>query len=112
MDANTEDTVSISLQFADGSIGTIHYFANGPKSFPKERLEVFAQGRALKLDIYRKLSGFGWPGFRKMNLLRQDKGQKACARVFIDAVAGRATVPIPVDEIFEVSRVSIEIARG
>jgi predicted dehydrogenase len=112
MDANTEDTVSISLQFADGSIGAVHYFANGPKSFPKERLEVFAQGRVLQLDNYRKLTGFGWPGFGKMNLWRQDKGQKACARAFVEAVEGRAAVPIAVDEVFEVTRVSIELAKG
>jgi predicted dehydrogenase/threonine dehydrogenase-like Zn-dependent dehydrogenase len=112
MDANTEDTVSISLQFADGSIGAVHYFANGPKSFPKERLEVFAQGRVLQLDNYRKLTGFGWPGFGKMNLWRQDKGQKACARAFVEAVEGRAAVPIAVDEVFEVTRVSIKLAKG
>jgi predicted dehydrogenase len=112
MDANTEDTVSISLQFADGSIGAVHYFANGPKSFPKERLEVFAQGSVLQLDNYRKLTGFGWPSFKKMNLWRQDKGQKACAKAFVDAVEGHASVPIGAEEIFEVTRVTIELAEG
>ena len=111
MDADTEDTVSINLKFANGSIGTIHYFANGPKSFPKERLEVFAQNRVLQLDNYRKLVGFGWPGFKKMNLWQQDKGQKACAKAFVDAVEGHAATPIAVDEIFEVARVSIELAE-
>ena len=65
-------TLSIQLRFADGSIGTVHYFANGPKSFPKERLEVFAAGRVLQLDYFRKLTGYGWPGFSKMNLWCQD----------------------------------------
>ena len=111
MEATTDDTVSISLQFTDGSIGAIHYFANGPKSFPKERLEVFAQGRVLQLDNYRKLVGFGWPGFEKMNLWRQDKGQKACAKAFVDAVEGYVAAPIAVDEIFEVTRVIIELAE-
>ncbi|MFM8732862.1 MAG: Gfo/Idh/MocA family oxidoreductase, partial [Phycisphaerales bacterium] len=73
MDAGTGDTASIQLSFRDGSIGTVHYFANGTKAFPKERLEVFAAGRVLQLDNFRKLRGFGWPGFRKMNLWRQDK---------------------------------------
>lgn len=112
MDTCTEDTVSISLQFADGSIGVINYFANGPKSFPKERLEVFAQGRVLQIDNYRKLIGFGWPGFKRMNLWRQDKGQNTCAKAFVNAVEGRAPVPIEVEEIFEVTRVSIELAGG
>ncbi len=57
LDSQTRDTVSIQLKFADGSIGTIHYFANGSKRFPKERLEVFAGGRILQLNNFRKLAG-------------------------------------------------------
>ncbi len=111
MEAKTSDTVSIQLKFADGSIGSLHYLANGDKSFPKERLEVFVAGRVLQLDNYRKLRGFGWPGFRSMNLWRQDKGQKACAAAFVHSVEQGAPTPIPFDEILEVSRVTIEVAR-
>jgi predicted dehydrogenase len=111
MDAPTNDTVTISLRFVDGSIGTVHYFANGTKSFPKERLEVFAGGRVLQLDNYRKLTGFGWPGFKKMNLWRQDKGQKVCAKAFVDAVSTGGVAPIPIEEVMEVSRISIEIGQ-
>ena len=107
----TRDKVSISLSFSDGSFGTVHYLANGNKSFPKERLEVFCAGRVLQLDNFRKLRGFGWPGFKKMNLRRQDKGQKACAAAFLDAIREGAGTPIPFEEIIEVSRVSIEIAN-
>jgi len=111
MDATTQDTVTLQLSFGNGSIGTIHYFSNGSKSFPKERLEVFAAGGVLQLDNYRRLTGFGWPGFKKMNLWRQDKGQKACAKAFVDAVEGMSEVPIPAEEIFEVSRIAIELAQ-
>jgi len=110
MDTQTHDSVSISLGFEDGSIGTVHYLANGSKAFPKERLEVFAAGRVLQLDNFRKLRGFGWPGFSKMNLWRQDKGQKACAAEFIKSIAQGGPAPIPFDEIVEVARVSIEVA--
>ena len=111
MDSATQDTVTLQLAFEDGSIGTIHYFANGSKAFPKERLEVFAAGRVLQLNNFRKLTGFGWPGFSKMNLWRQDKGQKACAKAFVDAVQQGLPSPIPAAEILEVSRVSIETAQ-
>lgn len=110
MDSGTADTASIQLAFADGSIGTIHYFANGSKAFPKERLEVFAGGRVLQLDNYRKLRGFGWPGFSSMNVWRQDKGQAACAAAYVHAVEQGRPTPIPFDEIVEVSRVAIQIA--
>ena len=111
MDAITHDTVTLQLTFVDGSIGTVHYFANGSKLFPKERLEIFAAGGVLQLDNYRKLTGFGWPGFTKMNLFRQDKGQKACAKAFVDAVAQGGVAPIPFCEVMEVSRISIELAN-
>ncbi|NOX50257.1 MAG: zinc-binding dehydrogenase [Gammaproteobacteria bacterium] len=107
----TSDKVSISLSFADGSFGTVHYLANGSKKFPKERLEVFCGGGILQLDNFRKLKGFGWKGFRSMNLRRQDKG--VCAQAFLDAVRNGGGSPIPFEEIIEVSRISVEItSRG
>ena len=106
------DTVTLTLRFADGSMGTVHYLANGHKSFPKERLEVFCSGRILQLDNFRKLKGFGWPGFAKMNLWRQDKGQKDCAAAFVRAVESGGEAPIAFDELVEVSRVTIQIAEA
>jgi len=102
--------VTLQLAFADGSIGTVHYLANGSKAFPKERLEVFCAGRVLQLDNFRRLHGFGWPGFGKMNLWRQDKGQRACAAAFVRAIQAGGPAPIPFDEIVEVSRLSIELS--
>ena len=111
MDILTKDTASIQLSFEDGSIGTIHYYSNGSKNFPKERLEVFARGGILQLNNYQKLIGYNWPGFKKMNLWNQDKGQKACAKAFIDAISNGNISPIPIEEIFEVSRISIKLAN-
>jgi len=105
-----EDKMSFTLRFADGSFGTVHYLANGHKSFPKERLEVFCAGRVLQLDNFRSLKGFGWPGFKKMNLWRQDKGQAACASAFVEAIRQGGPSPIPFKELLEVSKVTIEIA--
>jgi predicted dehydrogenase len=105
-----DDKSVISLQFEDGSIGTIQYFANGGKRFPKERLEVFAGDAVLQLDNYRVLRGFAWPGFRKKSLWMQDKGQDACVKAFLDAICNGNEVPIPLEQIWEVSRLSVEIA--
>ena len=110
-----EDKSSITLVLADGSWGAIHYLANGHPAVPKERIEVYCAGRVLQLDNFRRLTGYGWPGFRKMNLRRQDKGQGACAQAFVDAVKGGGTAPIPVEQVLEVSRVAVklgEAARG
>ena len=110
MESPTNDTVTMQLRFANGSLGTIHYFSNGSKAFPKERLEVFAAGRVLQLDNFRKLAGFGWPGFSGMKLWHQDKGQKECVRHFMYALASGGPSPIPWEDVLEVSRISIEIA--
>jgi predicted dehydrogenase/threonine dehydrogenase-like Zn-dependent dehydrogenase len=110
--AVADDKASFTLRFADGSFGTILYLANGHKSFPKERLEVFAAGRVLQLDNFRKLRGFGWPGFQTMNLWRQDKGQRACAAAFVEAVQQGGESPIPFAELMEVSRVTVEVAEA
>jgi predicted dehydrogenase/threonine dehydrogenase-like Zn-dependent dehydrogenase len=112
MRAPTGDTATITLGFADGSIGTIHYFANGSRAFPKERIEVFCSGRILQLDNFRKLRGYGWPGFARMNLWRQDKGQRACAQAFLQAAAGASGSPIAPDELFEVARVTIAVRQA
>lgn len=107
----TEDKALISLSFEDGSMGSIHYFANGGKSFPKERIEVFCDNAVLQLDNFRKLRGFGWKGFNKMSTWSQDKGQKNCVDAFMESVREGKENPIPHNEIFEVARVSVDIAE-
>jgi len=106
-----EDKASMTFGFEDGSFGTIFYLANGASSFPKERIEIFTAGRVLQLDNFRKLKGFGWPGFNKMNLWRQDKGQEACAAAFVESIRQGQPTPIPADEIFEVARVTLQVAE-
>lgn len=106
------DTASLSLRFGDGSIATILYLANGSKAFPKERLEVFAGGRILQIDDFKTLYGFGWKGFKKMALWRQDKGQAACAAAFLNAIRSGAPCPIEFEEIIEVARVTIELDKA
>ena len=106
-----EDKALISLTFQDGSMGSIHYFANGGKSFPKERIEIFCDNAVLQLDNFRKLRGFGWQGFNKMNLWAQDKGQENCVAAFMESVREGKKNPIPQDEIFEIARVSVDIAE-
>lgn len=106
----TEDKAVITLGFADGSFGTVHYLANGGSAFPKERIEVFAAGRTLQIDNFIKLRGFNWPGFSKQALWRQDKGQEACAAAFLTAVSTGGPPPIAPEELFEVARATIEAA--
>ena len=107
-----EDVATITLAFADGSVGTIHYFANGSVRFPKERIEAFCGGRILQIDNFRRLRGFGWPGFKPLRLWRQDKGQLACVKTFLDAVRNARPAPIALGELLEVSRVTLALGEA
>jgi predicted dehydrogenase len=98
-----QDKMMILLEFADGSIGAVHYLANGSKSFPKERVEVFSEGRVLVLDNFQVLTGYGWKGFKRQRLWRQDKGHKAEVAAFIERVMGGGPPLIPWHELEEVT---------
>jgi predicted dehydrogenase len=100
----SRDSATVSLGFADGSTAEIQYLANGAPSFPKERIEVFTQGRILQNDNFRVLRAYGWPGQRTVRLRTQDKGHRAALGAFLAATTGRGPVPVPLDEVIEVSR--------
>lgn len=110
MNEGIRDTATINLSFANGSIGTIHYFCNGHPSFPKERIQIFQGGRVIEIDNFRQSSGFGTKALAGARRFRQDKGQIGCASAFVKAISERGASPIPFDEIIEVSRVSVELA--
>jgi predicted dehydrogenase/threonine dehydrogenase-like Zn-dependent dehydrogenase len=102
-----DDKVNLMLEFEDGSIGTIHYLANGHRSFPKERLEVYCGGAILQLDNFRRLRSFGWPRFSGNSFWRQDKGQRQCIAAFVGAIAGGRPSPIPFNELVEVAEATL-----
>lgn len=102
-----EDKMTITLKFEDGSLGTVHYFANGSAQYPKERVEVFSEGRILYLDNFRVLKGYQWPGFRNMRLWQQDKGHQQELRAFVKAIQEKNIQLIPWEELEEVTLASI-----
>ena len=103
------DIFSINILFENGSIGTVHYFSNGNKSYPKEKLEVYCNGKVFLLDNFRKLKAWGLPGFITEKSLSQDKGHMACTKAFIDAVGSEQQSPIPFNQIYEVQNEMINL---
>ena len=69
---------------------------------------MFCRGAVIELDNFRKMTGYGWPGFRKMNLRRQDKGNSACVAAFVQAIEQGLPSPIAFDEIVEVTRATFD----
>lgn len=102
-----EDGTLINLKFKDGSIGSLHYLTNGSSSFPKERIEIYSNGKILQINNFRNLIGFGWKNFKFMRLWKQNKGNSECVEAFLNAIKFGTETPISFDEIYEVSRVSI-----
>lgn len=102
----SSDKMTINLEFEDGSLGAVHYFANGSKTFPKERVEVFSEGRVFQLDNFRKLniSGeklinrFSMSHF-KPNFSGQDKGHEAGFIAFLKSIRDGEDCPISFEEI-------------
>lgn len=107
-----DDKMSIALGFDDGSVGTVNYFANGSKSYPKETLEVFSEGRVLRLENFRVLTGYGFRGFTKLKTWRQDKGHEAEFRAFIGRAAEGGAPLIPLADLVNVTRASFAAVRS
>jgi polar amino acid transport system substrate-binding protein len=93
-----EDDLTVIISFEDGSIGTVLYFNSGDRVIPKERVEVFGDGKTAILDDFRKLTVARNGKLTVSKISQQDKGQKEEMQAFADAVLGRRSLPVPLDE--------------
>ncbi|MGI6417593.1 MAG: bi-domain-containing oxidoreductase [Thermoguttaceae bacterium] len=100
------DTVNINLQFADGSIGAVCYFANGSKEVAKEYLEVHQSGVTAILHDYRELAIYASGRPERKKLFSQDKGQAAMVKEFIDRVRVGGAPLIPFVDIERVTQLT------
>ncbi|MBN1230825.1 MAG: bi-domain-containing oxidoreductase [Anaerolineales bacterium] len=106
-----QDNFVLTMKFPDGSLGTVTYLANGDKSYPKERVEVFSGSRIAILDDFRSLET-SYRGKRKTvkSPLGQDKGHKQAWQEFCSAINKGEGAPIPYDQLVGVTRLTIEAA--
>lgn len=96
----SNDNAECSLQFGEGSLGTISYLANGDQSYSKERIEVFGGGSVAVLEDFRRLELIRHGTKRTFrSLLRQDKGHRAEWKAFAEAIQNGSACPIPFEEI-------------
>jgi predicted dehydrogenase len=109
----SDDNLIAILRFADGSIGTITYAANGDKSFSKERVEVFVQGRVAVLDDYRVLRTIR-DGKHKIvkSRLRVDKGHRDEWKAFANAIRRGERSPISLKELLNSTLATLALVRA
>lgn len=98
------DTLQVSLSYANGSIGCIHYFANGSRLVRKEYIEVYQNGVTAINDDFRRISVQGRRPLKRLRLKGQDKGQAAEVRAFLQAARRRDQSVMPVEEILATCR--------
>ncbi len=103
--AENTDNASILLKYKNGSTGVINYFANGSKAYSKERVEIYSQNRTIIIDNFRKSEYFG---FKSSGLSKtQDKGHQEQFRLFVERLKNGGNPIIPLEQIFNTSRVAI-----
>ena len=98
-----EDNVSMTFSFPDGSLGVVDYLANGDKSFPKERVEVFCGGQIGILNDYVSLTTVK-DGRKREKRMAQDKGWRNEMQVFAHAIREGGQPPIPYGQLLGVTR--------
>jgi predicted dehydrogenase/threonine dehydrogenase-like Zn-dependent dehydrogenase len=104
-----EDSVFITLQFADGSNGVIAYLAEGDASLPKERIEIFGAGKTFVIEDFRSASLYAAGREQKQRQPRQDKGQGEQARAVTRVVSEGKSAPITLPELEATSRATYRI---
>jgi predicted dehydrogenase/threonine dehydrogenase-like Zn-dependent dehydrogenase len=104
-----EDSVFVTVAFADGSAGSINYLSEGDASLAKERVEIFGGGQTFIIDDFR--AGVLQRGGReeRIKLPRQDKGQLGMLRAVCAMVTGGRPAPVPVEELAATTRATFRI---
>lgn len=108
---NNNDTINMQISFANGSIGVVSYYANGPKSLPKEYIEVFHAGSAAILDNFKKMKIFGKKEVKK-SLFNQDKGQALMVSAFVNSIINGTPSPITFEEISAVTKTCFAVLES
>ena len=103
------DNFVAAMGYADGSVCTLTYTSLGPKTgMGKEYIEIFCDGDAYVLDDFKKVTKAS-DGSVLWQSGEVDKGHREELSQFGDAIASSGASPIPVDELFETTALSLRI---
>ena len=104
-----DDSVFVTLKFADGSNGTIAYLAEGDRALPKERVEIFGGGRSFVIEDFRAAAGYSGGRETRSRLRAQDKGQREEVRAVCAALRRGGPAPIPLADLANSTRATFRI---
>jgi predicted dehydrogenase/threonine dehydrogenase-like Zn-dependent dehydrogenase len=107
----SNDNKSIILEYEDGSLATLEYFAVGSKEFPKEFLEVHFDEKSIIVDDYKYIKGYGLK-VADIRTRESDKGQLDELEVLSRCLTGNeGQWPIPWKSILETTQITFQIAK-
>ncbi len=107
------DDLQIVLRYADDSTATISYVTSGSSAFPKETLDLVADGKVLRLDDFVRASVYGRKRWVSSRLPKaRDKGQEAELAAFVKAVRGGGPMPVPLDSIVATTTATLAVQAG
>ena len=95
-----KDNVVITLKLSDGSVGNIMYSASGDRACPRERVEVFGDGRTAILEEFRTLTLFSEGKKQLTKKSCQDMGYASELSNLINSIRGEEVPLLSPDEIF------------
>jgi len=104
------DNFVATINFKDGSVGTLTYTALGSSEYPKESMEVFVDGKVIMLNDYRRMTTQGGAA-HTLSSRSPDKGQKRELAAFASAIKGKLPWPIPWWQQVQATRISYEVDR-
>ena len=102
------DNFVATMSFSDGSVATLTYTALGTTDYPKERLEVFVDGKVMVLDDYRRLTIFG-AKIKGMSGRVVDKGHKKELEAFALAIQQGGEWPIPLWQQMQATAIALQV---
>jgi polar amino acid transport system substrate-binding protein len=103
------DSVFITLRFSDGSNGCVAYVAEGDKTLPKERIEIFGDRKSVVIDDFRRASFYSKGVEEQVKLRTQDKGQADEVRAVCAVVKEGLPSPINLDELVATTRATFRV---
>ena len=107
-----EDSVFVTLRFADGSNGSIAYLAEGDKAISKERIEIFGARKSLAIDDFRSTTASANGREKKTRMRAQDKGQSEQARAVCKIVLEGKPAPIALEDLATTTRATFRIRES
>ena len=106
------DNLSVIVDYADGSTGTLLYLTQGGGRTPKERLEVFGQGRTAVLDNFESVAVYDGSHGPKTRRVSGGKGQAAQMAAFIAACRAGGPMPIPLSCLLDTTCLTLAAAES